>query len=50
LDERCMKAGAHFNPHKMEHGAPYDSNRSVLLRLFPSMKSVCMRVTWEPHY
>eukprot|EP01132_Coremiostelium_polycephalum_P009695 gene9695-11903_t len=25
----CVTAGAHFNPHKKEHGAPCDENRHV---------------------
>jgi len=25
----CKSAGAHFNPHKKEHGAPSDENRHV---------------------
>ena len=29
LGNGCMNAAAHFNPHKMMHGAPDDSNRHV---------------------
>ncbi|XGW18836.1 hypothetical protein V3C99_002992 [Haemonchus contortus] len=29
LGNGCLAAGAHFNPHKMMHGAPEDSNRHV---------------------
>ena len=27
LEERCMKAGSHFNPRGKQHGAPYDTDR-----------------------
>ncbi|KAK6009580.1 copper/zinc superoxide dismutase, partial [Ostertagia ostertagi] len=29
LGDGCVAAGGHFNPHKMMHGAPDDSNRHV---------------------
>jgi Cu-Zn family superoxide dismutase len=29
IDERCMKAGSHFNPLAKQHGAPKDDNRHV---------------------
>jgi Cu-Zn family superoxide dismutase len=29
IDERCMKAGSHFNPRAKQHGAPKDDNRHV---------------------
>ncbi|KAK6741501.1 hypothetical protein RB195_009388 [Necator americanus] len=29
LGNGCISAGGHFNPHKMTHGAPDDSNRHV---------------------
>lgn len=29
LGNGCLASGAHFNPHKLMHGAPDDSNRHV---------------------
>ncbi|CAJ0578455.1 unnamed protein product, partial [Mesorhabditis spiculigera] len=29
LGDGCLATGAHYNPHKMTHGAPTDSNRHI---------------------
>lgn len=49
----CLSAGGHYNPHKLSHGAPDDSNRHIgdlgniesPVRIYRTLPGYCVKIT-----